>query len=67
MLQVKNNPNQICWVLELSERDASKSQGYQTFQKFLDHKQYSRNGILRYEVMFGRDYVSTGGHGTTKV
>lgn len=36
------------------------------FQKFLDEQQYSRNGILRYEKIFGRDYVSTGGIDTTR-
>ncbi len=35
------------------------------FQKFLDTKQYSRNGILRYEKIFGETYVSTGGQATT--
>ena len=37
------------------------------FQKFLDEQQYSRNGILRYEKIFGEDFVSTGGITTTKV
>merc|ERR1712176_1066618 len=36
------------------------------FQKFLDQQQYSRNGILRYEKIFGEDFVSTGGVTTTK-
>merc|ERR1739838_416687 len=35
------------------------------FQKFLDQQQYSRNGILRYEKIFGEDFVSTGGITTT--
>lgn len=35
-------------------------------QKWLDHNQYSRNGILRYEEIFGRTYVSVGGEATTK-
>ena len=35
------------------------------FQKFLDNQQYTRNGILRYEKIFGEDYVSTGGITTT--
>ena len=35
------------------------------FQKFLDQQQYSRNGILRYEKIFGQDFVSTGGITTT--
>jgi phosphoethanolamine N-methyltransferase len=35
------------------------------FQKFLDEQQYTRNGILRYEKIFGEDFVSTGGKETT--
>jgi phosphoethanolamine N-methyltransferase len=33
--------------------------------KFDNHGQYSRTGILRYEKVFGADYVSTGGAATT--
>lgn len=36
-------------------------------QEFLDAGQYSRNGILRYERIFGHTFVSTGGLETTKV
>ena len=36
-------------------------------REFLDEEQYSINGILRYEKMFGRNYVSTGGPETTAV
>ncbi|XP_031550607.1 phosphoethanolamine N-methyltransferase 1-like [Actinia tenebrosa] len=36
------------------------------FQKFLDENQYSSNGILRYEKLFGRGFVSTGGAETTE-
>ncbi|XP_046849379.1 phosphomethylethanolamine N-methyltransferase-like [Xenia sp. Carnegie-2017] len=35
-------------------------------QKFLDQNQYTKNGILRYEKIFGEDFVSTGGIETTK-
>ena len=35
--------------------------------EFLDDGQYSRNGILRYERIFGDTFVSTGGVATTKV
>jgi len=35
--------------------------------KFDNHGQYSRAGILRYEMIFGADYVSTGGAATTDV
>jgi phosphoethanolamine N-methyltransferase len=34
--------------------------------KFDNHGQYSRTGILRYEMIFGADYVSTGGAATTE-
>lgn len=36
------------------------------FQQFLDKNQYSSNSILRYEKIFGRGFVSTGGLETTK-
>ena len=35
-------------------------------QMWLDQNQYSRKGILRYEAIFGRTYVSVGGEETTK-
>ena len=31
------------------------------FQKFLDQEQYNRRGILKYEFIFGEDFVSVGG------
>ncbi|WP_165232183.1 methyltransferase domain-containing protein [Aquisphaera insulae] len=34
--------------------------------KFDNKGQYSRSSILRYEKIFGRDYISTGGHETTE-
>jgi len=34
-------------------------------QEWLDQNQYSRNGILRYEQIFGRTWVSVGGQTTT--
>ncbi|KAK0138573.1 Phosphoethanolamine N-methyltransferase 3 [Merluccius polli] len=39
---------------------------FNTFQQFLDNRQYTQRGILRYEKMFGAGYVSTGGLTTTK-
>ena len=36
-------------------------------QDFLNAGQYKRNGILRYERVFGHTFVSTGGLTTTKV
>merc|ERR1712209_173450 len=35
-------------------------------QDFLNAGQYKRNGILRYEKVFGHTFVSTGGLTTTK-
>jgi len=35
-------------------------------QEFLDEGQYQKNGILRYEKIFGKTFVSTGGETTTK-
>lgn len=43
----------------------SKTTNSDEFQKFLDTNQYSVNGILRYEKIFGKDYVSVGGETTT--
>ncbi len=41
------------------------SSSTEDFQKFLDTQQYTRKGILLYEQIFGRTYVSTGGASTT--
>ncbi len=43
------------------------NQGFRTFQEFLDTYQYSNNGILIYERICGRHFVSTGGLETTQV
>lgn len=43
------------------------SQQSDEFQQFLDQNQYSSNSILRYEKIFGRGFVSTGGLETTEV
>ena len=43
----------------------SKTTNTAEFQKFLDTNQYSNNGILRYEKIFGKDFVSVGGATTT--
>ncbi|CAG5990451.1 unnamed protein product [Menidia menidia] len=66
-VEMKNNPNQICWLLQKVPRCSSAQTGFTTFQQFLDNQQYTRRGILRYEKMFGAGYVSTGGPGTTRV
>jgi len=58
--------NQICWLLYKSRVEHAEFHGFKTFQEFLDNKQYSRNGILRYARVFGKDFVSTGGLQTTE-
>ncbi|XP_029917786.1 phosphoethanolamine methyltransferase isoform X2 [Myripristis murdjan] len=65
-VKMKNNQNQICWLLEKVSRSSATQGGFTTFQQFLDNQQYTRRGILRYEKMFGAGYVSTGGPSTTK-
>uniref|UniRef100_A0A8K9XBN2 phosphoethanolamine N-methyltransferase n=1 Tax=Oncorhynchus mykiss TaxID=8022 RepID=A0A8K9XBN2_ONCMY len=65
-IKMKNNQNQVCWLLEKVGRDTACQEGFRTFQQFLDNQQYTRKGILRYEKMFGAGYVSTGGPSTTK-
>jgi phosphoethanolamine N-methyltransferase len=39
---------------------------YDSFQAFLDGNQYTEEGIRRYEYIFGKTYVSTGGQETTE-
>jgi len=41
-------------------------QGKNADQQFLDTQQYTNNGILRYEKIFGKHFISTGGLDTTK-
>ncbi|PIK34240.1 putative phosphoethanolamine N-methyltransferase 3-like isoform X3 [Apostichopus japonicus] len=65
-IKLKNNRNQICWLMEKTPRSDEGNHGFVTFQQFLDNKQYSKRGILRYEKIFGAGYVSTGGPQTTE-
>uniref|UniRef100_A0A665XEH2 phosphoethanolamine N-methyltransferase n=1 Tax=Echeneis naucrates TaxID=173247 RepID=A0A665XEH2_ECHNA len=65
-VEMKSNPNQICWLLEKVSRSSNSQNSFSTFQQFLDNQQYTSRGILRYEKMFGTGYVSTGGPSTTK-
>ena len=55
------------WLVQKVLRDTTKIHGFKTFQEFLDNQQYSSKGILRYEKVFGRTFISTGGLETTKV
>merc|ERR1711936_334791 len=51
-----------------SELDTEKSSGNKEkmLQAWLDQNQYTRKGILRYEAIFGRTWVSVGGESTTR-
>jgi len=51
-----------------SSLDEEKASGEKTrmLKEWLDQNQYSRKGILRYEAIFGRTYVSEGGETTTR-
>jgi len=40
-------------------------EGHHDFQAFLDGNQYTESSIRRYEFIFGKTYVSTGGEETT--
>ncbi|XP_022097659.1 phosphoethanolamine N-methyltransferase-like [Acanthaster planci] len=65
-IKLKNNQNQFCWLMQKVKRNTAVNHGFETFQQFLDSQQYTRQGILRYEKIFGDGYVSTGGSQTTK-
>ncbi len=45
--------------------DASAAISISELKNFLDTNQYTMNGILRYEWVFGRGFVSAGGRTTT--
>ncbi|XP_063001910.1 uncharacterized protein LOC134412067 [Elgaria multicarinata webbii] len=62
----KKNRNQVCWLLQKVARDRESTQGYDTFQSFLDNEQYATRSIRRYEWIFGPGFVSTGGLSTTQ-
>lgn len=48
------------------KKQTSDFNGFNTLKDFMDNKQYTRNGVLRYEQIFGAGYVSTGGLITTE-
>ncbi|KAG7673918.1 hypothetical protein KSW81_007097 [Nannochloris sp. 'desiccata'] len=62
-VRVKQNQNQVCWkwhkvVGPTAEANASRH--------FLDGRQYTEEGIARYQAMFGDGFVSPGGIATTE-
>uniref|UniRef100_UPI00358DDC03 uncharacterized protein isoform X2 n=1 Tax=Myxine glutinosa TaxID=7769 RepID=UPI00358DDC03 len=61
-VKMKKNQYQLCWLMEKTCRKANDG----SMQKFLDTRQYLSNSILRYERVFGRGFVSTGGLESTK-
>ncbi|XP_018590166.2 phosphoethanolamine methyltransferase [Scleropages formosus] len=65
-ITMKKNQNQVCWLLQKVTCNKLVHRGFRNFQQFLDNQQYTRQGILRYEKIFGSGYVSTGGLSTTK-
>mmetsp|Transcript_34922 Transcript_34922/g.56071 ORF Transcript_34922/g.56071 Transcript_34922/m.56071 type:complete len:278 (+) Transcript_34922:47-880(+) len=45
---------------------ASTNNTYRATKEFLDSHQYTQRGILRYEKIFGKGFISTGGLRTTR-
>ena len=61
-VRVKQNQNQVCWkwtkvIGPTAEANAPRH--------FLDGKQYTEEGIAKYQLMFGDGFVSPGGVATT--
>eukprot|EP00118_Oscarella_pearsei_P012631 m.94537 g.94537 ORF g.94537 m.94537 type:complete len:377 (+) comp36822_c0_seq4:1543-2673(+) len=67
-IRLKSNPNQLCWLYKKvnSKSPPNEAGSATSVQQFLDKHQYTINGILRYEKIFGAGYVSTGGTKTTE-
>ncbi|KAJ0397192.1 hypothetical protein ATCC90586_007630 [Pythium insidiosum] len=62
--KIKKNNGQVCFTYVKEVKEGTK-ESVATFQKFLDEQQYSNKSITRYEKIFGKGYVSTGGQSTT--
>ncbi|KAJ8302906.1 hypothetical protein KUTeg_019303 [Tegillarca granosa] len=58
-LQLKQNSNQYVWLVKKVKRALDSNHVFKSFQDFLDNQQYSKDGILCYEKIFGRTYNST--------
>jgi len=50
----------------MTDSNIYDTKGYDSFQAYLDEDRYSYSHILRYEKIFGEDFVSTGGFATTE-
>jgi phosphoethanolamine N-methyltransferase len=61
----RNEASADCVSFLFSKIKLVATHGFKSLKEFMDHKQYSRNGVLRYEKIFGAGFVSTGGHDTT--
>ena len=60
-IQHKQNKFQFSWLWK-------KVYGLKgTVREFLDNHQYNSQGILKYERIFGKGFISAGGLYTTKV
>lgn len=64
-IKLKNNGNQICWLVHKTVRQESNNQGFGTRQEFLDKQLYSLKNIRSYEWVFGEGFISPGGLETT--
>ncbi|XP_037519867.1 uncharacterized protein LOC119396650 [Rhipicephalus sanguineus] len=60
----KQNPCQVCFLAKKMRSNAVKD--FNSFQEFLDKRQYSSNGVRLYEWIFGDTFISTGGLSTTE-
>lgn len=62
-VKVKQNQNQVCWKWKKVSTPSNPSSN--DLRYFLD-KQYSTEGISKYQMMFGHGFVSPGGIQTTE-
>jgi len=65
-IKLKNNENQICWLMKSVERDNRGHSGFQTFQQFLDRKRYSNEAISCYQQIHGNGFIDSGNPRTNK-
>lgn len=63
-VDVNQNVNKMSFLL--TKIKLENYNGFKTLKEFMDNRQYTRNGVLRYEKIFGSGFISTGGLETTK-